>query len=158
MKNKEFTVAELQEAINGRLAAFAGRKYTGMVFSNWINSEIAAEFEARGITELHTTILRIVANMSEQGVSLFSDAVAEVKVDRKRDKRIKYAEARGVILSAVVSFREELLPLTLDSARRFLFDEKRQENIKRLEEVRRNAAREAEEAATEIARLITLEF
>ena len=123
MKNKEFTVAELQEAINGRLAAFAGRKYTGTIFHEWINGDIAAEFEARGITELRPSVWRIVTDMSEQGVSFFSDTVAEVKIDRKQDKRIKYAEGRGVILSAAVSFREELLPLTLDGARRFLFDE-----------------------------------
>lgn len=158
MKNKEFTVAELQEAINGRLTVFAGRKYTGTKFHDWINGEIAAEFEARGITELTPSVWRIVTNMSEQGVSFFSDTVAEVKIERKTDKRIKYAEGRGVILSAAVSFREELLPLSLDSARRFLLEEKRQEYIKRMEGIRQKAVHEAEEAATEIARLLKLKF
>lgn len=50
MKNKQFTVAELQEAINNRLSGLAGRKYEGTEFHSWINGEIAAEFEERGIT------------------------------------------------------------------------------------------------------------
>lgn len=158
MKNKELTVAELQEAINARLSVFAGRKYTGTQFHEWVNGEIAAEFEARGITELRPSTWRIVTDMTEQGVSFFSDEVAETKIERKTDKRIKYAEGRGVILSAAVSFREELLPLSLDSARRFLLEEKRQEYVKRMEEIRQKAVREAEEAAAEIARLLKLKF
>jgi hypothetical protein len=52
MKNKHFTVAELQEAINNRLSGLAGRKYEGTEFRSWIGREIAAEFEEREITEL----------------------------------------------------------------------------------------------------------
>lgn len=56
MKNKQFTVAELQEAINKRLSGLAGRKYEGTEFHSWINGEIAAELEERGITELRPSM------------------------------------------------------------------------------------------------------
>ena len=59
MKNKQFTVAELQEAINNRLSGLAGRKYEGTEFHSWINGEIAAEFEERGITELCPSVWSI---------------------------------------------------------------------------------------------------
>ncbi len=158
MKDKKLTVSELQEAINKRLAVFAGRKYVETEFHEWYAREIAEEFTVRGIKELRPSTWGIVTDMSEQGISFFAERVAEVNIDFKRDKRFKYGAGRGVILSMAVAFREDLLPLSLEDARRLLFNEKRDECVKRAEEIRRKAAREAEEAATEIARLITLEF
>lgn len=158
MKNKKLTVSELQEAINKRLATFAGRKYVETEFHSWYAREIAEEFFTQGIKELRPSTWGIVTDMSEQGVSFFAERVAEVEIDFKRDKRFKHGAGRGVILSMAVAFREDLLPLSLEDARRLLFNEKRDECVKRAEEIRRNAAREADEAATEIARMITLEF
>lgn len=158
MKNKKLTVSELQEAINKRLAVFAGRKYVETEFHSWYAREITEEFNAQGIAELRPSTWGIVTDMSEQGISFFAERVAEVNIDFKRDKRFKNGAGRGVILSMAVAFRKDLLPLSLEDARRLLFNEKRDECVKRAEEIRRNAAREAEEAATEIARLITLEF
>lgn len=158
MKNKVFAVAELQEAINKRLGVFAGRKYEGTEFHSWYQREIAAECEARGINELRPSMWGIVTDMSEQSLSFFADRVAEVNIDFKRDKRFKNSAGRGMILSMAVAFRTELLPLTLDGARRFLFEEKREERMKRCAELRDNAMREAEEAEIELARLKGLIF
>lgn len=158
MKNKAFTVAELQEAINKRLGVFAGRKYIETEFHSWYQREIAAEFEAREIKELRPSTWGIVTDMSEQGVSFFADRVAEVNIDFKRDKRFKNSAGRGVILSMAVAFRAELLPLTLDGARRFLFEEKREEYMKRCAGIRDEAMREMQKAEAELERLKGLVF
>ncbi len=158
MKGKKITVAELQEEINKRLAAFNGRKYTDTEFHSWYSAEIGRVFTEYGITELRPATWGIVTDMSEEGICFFADRVAEVNIDFKRDKRFKYGAGRGVILSMAVAFRSELLPLTLDEARRFLFIEKRGERIKKLTEIRDNAAYDLEKAEKEIARLQGLEF
>ena len=126
MKNKQFTVAELQEALNNRLSGLAGRKYEGTEFHSWINGEIAAEFEERGITELCPSVWSIKPDMiKESGVSIYDD-IARIKAELKRDKRYKWSAGRGVLLAAAVEFREELLPLSLDGARRFMLNEQRE--------------------------------
>lgn len=158
MKNKDFTVAELQEAINKRLGVFDGRKYEGVEFHSWYKREIDAEFEAREIKELCPSTWGVVAVFTEQGISFFSERVAEVNIDFKRDKRFKHSAGRGVILSMAVAFRAELLPLTLDGARRFLLEEKREEVMKRCAEIRDNAMREMQEAEAELERLKGLVF
>lgn len=71
MKNKQFTVAELQEAINNRLSGLAGRKYEGTEFHSWINEEIAAEFEERGITELCPSVWSIKPDMIKKAAYPF---------------------------------------------------------------------------------------
>lgn len=97
MKNKQFTVAELQEAINKRLSGLAGRKYEGTEFHSWINGEIAAEFEERGITELCPSVWGIKPDMiKESGVSLYDD-IAKIKAELKRDKRYKWSAGRGLV-------------------------------------------------------------
>lgn len=158
MKNKDFTVAELQEAINKRLGAFAGRKYEDTEFHSWYGREIAAEFEARGIKELRPSTWGVVADFTEQGLSLFAERAAEVNIDFKRDKRFKYSAGRGVILSMAVAFRAELLPLTLDGARRFLLEEKREECMKRCAGIRDEAMQEMQKAEAELSRLKGLVF
>lgn len=158
MKNKVFTIAELQEAINKRLSQFVGQKYEGTQFHSWYAREIEAELEKRGIKELRTTTWAIATDLSEQGVSLFVERVAEVKIEFKRDKRFKYSAGRGVILSMAVAFREELLPISLDGARRFLLNEQREKYMKRCAELRDNAMREMQEAEIELERLKGLQF
>ena len=97
MKNKQFTVAELQEAINKRLSGLAGRKYEGTEFHSWINGEIAAEFEERGITELCPSVWGIKPDMiKESGVSLYDD-IAKIKAELKRDKRYKWSAGRAAV-------------------------------------------------------------
>lgn len=158
MKNKYFTVTELQEAINKRLCVFAGRKYEGTEFHSWYSREIAAEFEERGIKELRPSTWGIATDMSEQGVHFIAERVAEVNIDFKRDKRFKNSAGRGVIYSIVVVFREELLPLTLDGARRFLLEERRDEMAKQQAARRDEALRTVEQAEVELERLKSLEF
>ena len=158
MKGKKIAVAELQEEINKRLAAFNGRKYAETEFHSWYSAEIGRVFDEYGIKDLQPTIWGIVTDMSEAGISFFAERVAEVNIDFKRDKRFKHSVGRGVILSMAVAFRAELLPLTLDEARRFLFCEKRDEIIKRVTEIRDNAAHDAKKAEEELARLHGLEF
>lgn len=158
MKNKTFTVAELQEAINKRLSQFAGQKYEGTTFHSWYAREIEAEFEERGIVELRPTTWAIKPKLSEQGVSLSLESVAEVNIGFKRDKRYKNNAGRGVILAMAVAFREELLPLSLSSARRFLLNEQREKMMKRCTEIRDEAMCEMQKAETEIERLKSLRF
>lgn len=157
MKNKQFTVAELQEAINKRLSGLAGRKYEGTEFHSWINGEIAAELEERGITELRPSVWGIKPDMiKESGVSLYDD-IAKIKAEFKRDKRYKYG-GRGVLLSAAVEFREELLPLSLDNARRFILNEQREKMMKNCAEARDEALKTVRECEAELERLKGLVF
>lgn len=158
MKNKQFTVAELQEAINKRLSGLAGRKYEGTEFHSWINGEIAAEFEERGITELCPSVWGIKPDMiKESGVSLYDD-IAKIKAELKRDKRYKWSAGRGVLLSAAVEFREELLPLSLDGARRFILNEQREKMVKNCAEARDEALKTVRECEAELERLKGLAF
>lgn len=158
MKNKQFTVAELQEAINNRLSGLAGRKYEGTEFHSWINGEIAAEFEERGITELCPSVWSIKPDMiKESGVSLYDD-IARIKAELKRDKRYKWSAGRGVLLAAAVEFREELLPLSLDGARRFMLNEQREKMMKNCAEVRDEALKTVRECEAELERLKELVF
>lgn len=158
MKNKQFTVAELQEAINKRLSALEGQKYEGAQFHSWFAHEINAEFAERGITELRPCVWGIKADdVEESGVSLY-DEVAQIKAEFKRDKRYKWAAGRGVILAVSVKFREELLPLSLDSARRFLLNEQREMMMKNCARNRDEALKAMQEAETELERLKGLQF
>ncbi len=159
MKNKQFTVAELQEAINKRLSALEGQKYEGTQFHSWFAHEINAEFAERGITELRPSAWCVKADgVEESGVSAGYDDVARIVAEFKRDKRYKWGAGRGVILSVSVEFREELLPLSLDSARRFLLNEQREQYVKNLTEIRNKAVQDAREAEAEIERLKGLQF
>lgn len=158
MKNKQFTVAELQEAINKRLSGLAGRKYEGAEFRSWIGREIAAEFEERGITELRPSSWGISPDMiKENGVSLHSD-IAKFKAELKKDKRYKWKAGRGVLLSAAVEFREELLPLSLDNARRFILNEQREKMMKNCVEARDKALKTVLKCEAELACLKELVF
>ena len=159
MKNKNFTVAELQEAINKRLAALEGRKYEGTEFHSWFAREIAAEFEERGIKELRPSTWEIKAdNVRENGVCVGYDGIAKIDTEFKRDKRYKWSAGRGVILSVSVQFREELLPLSLDSARRFLLNEQRENMMKNCATIRDEALKTMQEAEAELERLKGLKF
>lgn len=157
MKNKQITVAELQEAINKRLAALSGRKYEGTEYGSWIVAAINAEFEERGIKELRPSVWGIKSDAEESGVSHYDD-VAKIKTEFKRDKRYKWGAGRGVILSVAVKFREELLPLSLDDARRFILNEERNEMIKNCERNREEALEALQEAEAHIERLKGLQF
>lgn len=158
MKNKQFTVAELQEAINNRLSGLAGRKYEGTEFHSWINGEIAAEFEERGITELCPSVWSIKPDMiKESGVSLYDD-IARIKAELKRDKRYKWSAGRGVLLAAAVEFCEELLPLSLDGARRFMLNKQREKMMKNCAEVRDEALKTVRECEAELERLKEIVF
>lgn len=158
MKNKHFTIMELQEAINKRLAAFDGRKYKDTEYHRWYAAAIAEEFAERGITEIEPATWRIVTNMSEGGVHFLCDTVAEVKAELKRDKRYTVSAGRGTVVSLRVAFRSDIARFTLDEARRFLLEEKRDEYVMRLKAEREEHARAAEKAAAEIGRLLSLEF
>lgn len=159
MKNKQFTVAELQEAINKRLSALEGQKYEGTQFHSWFAHEINAEFAERGITELRPCVWGIKADdVKENDVSVGYDDVARIVADFKRDKRYKWAAGRGVILSVSVEFREELLPLSLDGARRFLLNEQREMMMKNCARNRDEALKAMQEAETELERLKGLQF
>lgn len=160
MKNKQFTVAELQEAINKRLSGLAGRKYEGTEFHSWFNREIAAEFEERGITELRPSVWSIKPDMIEEnGISLcgYGD-IAKINAEFKRDKRYKWSAGRGVLLAAAVEFREELLPLSLDGARRFMLNEQCEKMMKNCAEVRDEALKTVRECEAELERLKELVF
>lgn len=63
-----------------------------------------------------------------------------------------------MILSMAVAFRAELLPLTLDGARRFLLEEKREECMKRCAGIRDEAMQEMQKAEAELSRLKGLVF
>lgn len=159
MKNKQFTVSELQEAINNRLSGLAGRKYEGTEFHSWFNREIAAEFEERGITELRPSVWSIKPDMIEEnGISLCGYGnIEQINAEFKRDKRYKYG-GRGVLLSAEVEFREELLPLSLDNARRFILNEQREKMVKNCTEARDEALKTVRECEAELERLKGIVF
>ncbi len=155
MKGKQITFSELQEKINKRLAAYAGRKYEGTEFHGWYSAEIAKLFAELEIAELRPTTWGVVADFSD--AFSYYERVAEIKIDFKRDKRYTM-NTRGVILSIAAVFRPEILPLTLDAARRFLLTEQRDEMIKRCEDQRDEAKAEAERCEEQRAELAALVF
>ncbi|NCC69610.1 MAG: hypothetical protein EOM14_15735 [Clostridia bacterium] len=142
MKGKQFTVQELQDAINKRLEQFNGKKYEDTEYHGWYAKEIKEELSERGITELRPTTWGIVVDFSENGLFFFQDNMAKIEAEFNRDKRFKYG-GRGTIVFLRIAFRSDLLKFTMDEARRFLLEEKRDETIMKLKEQRAAASSRA---------------
>lgn len=158
MKGKEKTIRELQEEINKRLEQFSGKKYEGTQYHSWYHNEISRVLLENRITEIHPITCSIVLDATEQGISTFRKEIAKVNIEARKDKRFKYGGGRGVIFSISAEFREDLLPLSLNKARRVLLEETRSEYIKNIEAIRDNARAELEKAEQDIARLASVRF
>lgn len=125
MQNQQTTVSELQEAINRRMGKFANKDYKDTEFHAWAAREIEGELKARGIRWLKPCVWGIMAHVNDQKVE-FWDRIAETNIEFKRDKRCT-VNGRGKVLSMKVAFWAELLPLSLEEARKALLERKRRE-------------------------------
>lgn len=79
-------------------------------------------------------------------------------MDLKPDKRIKWGPGRGKVNSLSISFRDDILDMTLDQARKFLFEEKRDECIQRLKGICAEAQKQLDEADAGITELMAAQF
>lgn len=159
----EFTVRELQDAINRRLERLAGRKFDSRKrsypeYHNWYIEAITSELTERGISIFQPMTWRIVAEIDEpEPIKVSIETVAEVIVDVKRDRRYT-SGGPGTVISASVHFREDLLDLTISGARVRLLEEEKAARIAYHREEREKALAAAEEAAAKIAELETVKI
>lgn len=159
MKGKQMTIRALQDEINSALEKYAGNKYNDNDHIKWFRNEVLCILDKHNIKEMHPYAWEIVLDASEQGVSLSTgDRIAKLSADLNRDKRVKYGPGRGKVNSLTVSFREDILDMTLDQARKFLFEERRDECIKRLQDICMEARKQFDEANAAIVELAAAQF
>ena len=158
MKGKTILIRDLQEEINTELQKFVGKKYKDAEYIGWWRSAAEDILNNHQIREIKTKIWDIVADVDEHGVYLGLDSIATCRVNCDRDKRIKYGPGRGKIICMSVEFREDILNMTLDEARRYLLNEKRNECVERLKNICVAAQKEIDDAEKAISDLISAEF
>lgn len=155
------TIKELQDTINARLERFSGEKFdsrkgTAAMYHHWYMTEIAVVFAEKMVDYLTPVTWRVVADIDGPGeIKVSYQDVARVEVDAKHDKRYKGA-GPGTIRSIRVSFREDMLDLTIAQARVFLLKEDREKRLAYYRGERERLSAELDAAANKIADLVAI--
>ena len=159
----DFTIRELQNAINRRLEKYDGKKIeepaAGMPpYHKWYAEEIEAELREREISGLRASVWKIVADFGGPGpLSVSFEEIASVNLNMTRDKRYKY-QTRGVVESLRVEFKEELLDLTIGGLVTHLLKAEKQKRIKYHTDEREKLLAAIAEADRKIAELEAVEI
>lgn len=161
---ENITIRELQDLINNRLERLSGRKYDGRKaaraeYHEWYMQEVAEELALHGIDFFLPAVWKIVAEIDGPGgVRVSFEAVAEVEVNLKADRRYKFG-GPGVVRSIRVKFYERLQDLTVEDARVFLLKEQLSATLAYYRKERERIMAELADIEKEISKLaaITIE-
>ena len=160
MKNLKMTVFDLENTLNQRLASMQGMKYNDVSYIHLAVSAIKEEFAAQGIENLHVSNWGICAfaEIPQIPCDCKTDDIARIRYELKKDKRIVNGPGKGVILSVSVAFREDLLPLSLEEAVRHVLNERKDDLLNNIREIRAKAVKTIEKCDTDIAILSNFSF
>lgn len=160
MKNLKMTVFDLENTLNQRLASMQGMKYNDASYIHLAVSAIKEEFAAQGIENLHVSNWGICAfaEIPQIPCDCKTDDIARIRYELKKDKRIVNGPGKGVILSVSVAFREDLLPLSLKEAVRRVLNERKDDLLNNIREIRAEAVKTTKKCDTDIAILSNFSF